>query len=79
MLNFTDKTGEPRSDEDLQEAIDVITMVAVKYPMAIPPLTVNLGNIRDCLKELQHLRKIIAKIKTERDTGKGFGPEGNAP
>ena len=57
MAGMIDMSGKPRSDEELQEAIDCITTVAVKYPTVIPMLTVNVMNIRDCLRELQSRRK----------------------
>ena len=57
MTGMIDMSGKPRSDEDLQEAIDCITMIAVKYPTVLPMLTVNVMNIRDCLRELQSRRK----------------------
>ena len=56
-MSAVDMTGEPRSDEDLQEAIDVITTIAVKHALSLPPmLVVNLMNIRSCLHELQARR-----------------------
>jgi len=52
-----DLSGTPRSDEDLQEAIDCITTVIVKHPLVLPLITVNAGTIRDCLIELQERRR----------------------
>ena len=52
-----DRTGEPRSDRDLLEAIQVINECAVKSVMSLPPrLGVNLMNIKDLLIELCHRR-----------------------
>ena len=51
-----DESGKPRSDEDLQEAIDCINMVMVKHSLVLPILTVHAGTIRDCLLELQQRR-----------------------
>lgn len=53
-MTMQDMSGEPRSDKELQEAIDAITTVAVKHALLLPPmLAVNLMNIRQCLQELQ--------------------------
>jgi hypothetical protein len=52
-----DRTGEPRSDKEVQEAIDVVTEIAVKHPMALPMFTVHAMPIRDCLRELQERRR----------------------
>jgi len=60
-MAMMDMTGKPRSDEDLQDAIDCITVIAVKHPLVLPMLTVNVCNIRDCLAELQ-VRRLREKI-----------------
>lgn len=57
MVSMVDKTGEPRSDEELQEAIDCITTIMVKHPTVLPLLTVHALTIRDCLLELQLRRR----------------------
>jgi len=56
MVEMTDKTGEPRSDKDLQEAIDAVNEIMVKHFLALPLFTVHAGIIRDCLLELQQRR-----------------------
>ncbi len=58
-IHDIDITGNPRSDEDLQDAIDVISRLMVKPPMEYPELAVNLMSIRELLAELQALRKVI--------------------
>lgn len=57
MVEMVDKTGEPRSDKDLQDAINCINEIMVKHPMVLPLLTVHAGIIRDCLLELQKRRR----------------------
>jgi len=59
---MTDMSNQPRSDEDLQEAIDAIEIVAVKHALLLPPmLAVNLMNIRQCLQELQ-VRRLFDEL-----------------
>jgi len=55
-MNVVDKTGQPRSDQDLQEAIDCINTIMIKHALVLPILTVHSGIIRDCLRELQARR-----------------------
>ena len=57
-MEVIDKTGEPRSDKELQDAINCITEIMVKHPLALPLLTVHANIIRDCLLELQLRRRI---------------------
>lgn len=56
-MTSIDMSGQPRSDEELQEAIDCINVVMVKHALVLPVLTVNAGTIRDCLLELQQQRR----------------------
>jgi hypothetical protein len=49
-----DKTGEPPTIEDVQEAIVTIQEAMTRNFLALPPkLAVELGNILRCLQELQ--------------------------
>lgn len=57
MVSMIDKTGDLRSDKDLQEAIKVIEELMRNPPMTLPRLVVNLPNIRELLLELQLRRK----------------------
>jgi len=52
-----DMTGTPRSDQDIEDAIQAVREVMVKQPLKIPTLTIHSGIILDCLKELQQRRK----------------------
>lgn len=63
MSAMVDMSGQPRSDEELQEAIDCITTIMVKHATVLPLLTVNTTNIRDCLRELQKRRQQDARTK----------------
>ncbi len=63
MSSMTDMTGEPRSDEDLQDAIICINTVMVKHALVLPLLTVHAGIIRDCLLELQQRRQQDARTR----------------
>ena len=56
-MGMTDMTGQPRSDEELQEGIDCVTTIMVKHTTVLPMFTVNALLIRDCLIELQTRRK----------------------
>lgn len=56
-MGMIDMSGQPRTDEDLQDAIDCINTVMVKHPSVLPLLTVHAGIIRGCLLELQERRK----------------------
>lgn len=57
MAEMTDKTGQPRSDEDLQDAINCVNEIMVKHPLVLPLFTVHAGILRDCLMELQRRRR----------------------
>jgi len=61
-----DKTGEPRSDEELQEAIDACKEIIVKHTLVLPLFTVHAGIIMDCLRELQRMRKLPAEARRKR-------------
>ena len=56
MSGMVDKTGEPRSDEELQEAIDCVKTIMVKHSTVLPLFTVHALLILDCLRELQARR-----------------------
>ncbi len=72
-LGMEDMTGQPRSDKDLTEAIEVIGKVALK-PMALPPeLTIHLMDIRALLLELQVMRKMLKEARERRETREAGG------
>ncbi len=65
MTGMIDMSGEPRSDEELQEAIDCVGTIMVKHSTVLPFFTVHALLILDCLRELQHVRQLL---KTARET-----------
>jgi hypothetical protein len=66
-LEIIDGSGQPRTDEELQEAIDAVGQIMVKQPFVLPLFTVHSGIIFDCLRELQSYRAIIAKAKKDEE------------
>lgn len=65
-IGMVDRTGEPRSDEDLQDAIDAVNTIMVKHALALPLFTVHAMTIRNCLLELQ-LRRRAEKQRSEAE------------
>lgn len=68
-MAMIDMTGQPRSDEDLQDAINCIKTIMVKHSTVLPLLTVHAGIIVNCLEELQGLRKLLAEARRKRLEG----------
>lgn len=65
-MEMVDKTGQPRSDEELQEAIHCVEVIMVKHSTVLPLFTVHAGTIRACLLELQSLRKLLEEARRKR-------------
>ncbi|MBA7545160.1 hypothetical protein ES705_37524 [subsurface metagenome] len=65
-MGMIDKTGEPRSDEELQEAIDCVKTIMVKHATVLPFFTVHASLILNCLQELQIIRRMIEKARKKR-------------
>ena len=61
LLQFTDKTGQPRTDREIQEAISAMQEVLVKHSLVLPTVTVHTGIIIDALRELLVLRNLQVK------------------
>ena len=59
-MGMIDMSGEPRSDEELDEAIHCIEVIMVKHMLVLPFLTVHALTIRDCLLELKLMRKVMS-------------------
>ena len=53
MVGMIDKTGQPRSDKEIQGVTDCVNEIMVKYPLVLPLFTVNACLIHDCLLELK--------------------------
>jgi len=77
MVLEIDKTGQPRSDEELQEAIDCVKTIMVKHPTVLPFFTVHALLILNCLEELQTLRRLLEEAKTRRLNGRNLSEEGH--
>lgn len=56
-MGMVDMSGKPRGDDELQEAIDCVKTIMVKYPTVLPLFSVHALLILDCLRELQERRK----------------------
>jgi len=69
MMGMVDMTGQPRSDEDLQEAIDACKQIMVKHSLVLPLFTIHAGIIVNCLEELQTMRRLLAEAKRRREGG----------
>ena len=57
---MVDRTGQPRDDEEIDEAINAVEIIVVKYSTVLPLFTIHAGIIRDCLIELK-----VRRIKEE--------------
>ena len=68
-MEMVDKTGQPRSDEELQEAIDCVKSIILKQPLVLPLFTIHAFDILKCLEELQTMRKMIAEARRKRLAG----------
>ena len=69
LMSMVDMSGKPRSDEELQEAIDCVKTIMVKHPTALPFFTVHALLILNCLEELQSIRKLLAEARRKRLEG----------
>jgi len=67
-LNFVDESGQPRSDQDLQEAIDTVVKEMVSRTPGNPQLIVMFPTIIECLQELQGLRRVISEHAEKKRT-----------
>ena len=61
---MVDMSGQPRSDEELQEAIECVKLIMVKHSSVLPLFTVHALLILDCLRELQQRRNNEYKMST---------------
>jgi hypothetical protein len=70
-MSFEDKTGQPVSDQDIDEAIAVVTRAMVLSVLKLPPeLAVQMPNIHRCLKRAEGAsyaqRSRGAQMRTDR-------------
>ncbi len=70
-INIHDLTGTPRSDEDLQEAVQVVqrALQNILVPDTPNELRVMFPTILECLEELQGFRELVKKIKAKQAGG----------
>jgi len=57
-MGMVDRTGRPRDDEEIDEAINAVETIMVKHATVLPLFTLYAGIIRDCLIELK-----VSRIK----------------
>lgn len=62
-MTFIDKSDEPTSIEDIEEALHTVEVIMVKHALVLPMFTVNAGNIRRCLQEYLALRKKFEELQ----------------
>lgn len=62
-MGIEDKTGQPRSNDELKEAILVVEKEIVKADFDNPTLFLQLPTIREALKELLTIREHIGLLK----------------
>ncbi len=69
-MAMVDMTGQPRSDEELQEARTAVGKALInshEIAKVNPELAINLTTIHQCLGELQALRKLLAEARRKRE------------
>ena len=62
-MGIEDKTGQPRSNDELKEAISIVEKEIVKVDFRTPTLFLQLPTIREALKELLDVRERFEKVK----------------
>lgn len=56
-IEVIDMTGQPRSDQEIKEALRVVREILIKQSRVLPLFTVHAGIIMDCLKECLGARR----------------------
>jgi len=64
-INIEDRTGQPRGDKEVREAIDTMKQVMIKHAMVLPIVTLQSGVIIESLEELLLHRKLLGKLLRE--------------
>ena len=73
-IEMTDKTGDPRGNDEIERAIAVIEKHVVKVSLKVPPeLYVELICIRDGLQELIELRGLFQRAREQAKKRKAAG------
>ena len=66
-IDFTDESGKPRSDADLQELKEYLTKTFISArATADPELIVLIPTALDLLEELRGFRDLVKKIKAKQ-------------
>ena len=68
-IEIVDRIGQPRSDKELQEAIDCVNEILIKHALVLPCRYYPLFTTHACLLELQNLRKLLTEARTKRPEG----------
>jgi len=66
-IDFIDRTGEPVSDEDIQESINCMKTVMIKHATTLPIVTLQAATIIHALEELKAYRKLIREHNRDRE------------
>jgi hypothetical protein len=68
-MGMTDRTGQPRGDDEIREAISAVQTVLVKQALELPPLlVVHCGTIIDGLRELLRRRGVAVTSPKAKNT-----------
>lgn len=51
MIDMEDKTGQPRDEQEILEALRAVQETLIKHAIVLPLITVHAGIIMDCLRE----------------------------
>jgi len=60
-LRIVDQTGQPRSNQEIHDALEAVTEIMLKKPLVLPLFTVHAGIIKDALTELLQRRQVGIK------------------
>ena len=64
-MEMIDMSGQPRSDEDIQDALKAVNTILIKHPTDLPLFTVHAGIIRDSLIECLKWRKLVCEARSK--------------
>ena len=64
-MEMIDRTGQPVTDEELNDAISAVETILVKHFLVLPLFTINGMSIRRALIELKQRRELDKKAPKE--------------
>jgi hypothetical protein len=64
-MEFIDKTGQPRPDQEIEEALHWVKKKIIRPDFSDPEGTIHCITIKDALEELLKVREIIRKGRNE--------------